>query len=324
MGHVLRLETDSKKILDYIGALFSAYPSPRSNRSPEFRWRILMQSELPMHPPWPERSAFSYEGLRCIEFGQRNFLAVDLDIREGVAFLAEGLAEDGLGLTSPFLDNLFCMTAASLGLTAISAACVGLGDAGLLVMGSPNSGKTTASYIAARNGLEYHADRALFVEQTGRALIAWGDFWPAAFRPETVQFLPELATSARLFHYSKFSFYYLDKRAFQAVPLHPTIPTCCVFLERSHTTAEPRLTDVPRTEFARRVAGMATFQDDARFEAQRAAVFTALEALPAYDLTYGADPAIAANIFPDLLGRHPVESRGKLSRSPNRDQDAAG
>ena len=313
MGHRLRLETDSKKILDHVSGLFSTYPD-RPNRFPEFVWRIISQTDFQMGPPWPERSAFADHGLCCIAFGQRNFLAVDLDMQEGIGFVAEGLAEDALGLTSPFLDNLFCMTAASLGLTAISAACVGLGNAGLLVVGSPNSGKTTSCYIAARNGLEYHADRALFVEQKSGVIRAWGDFWPAAFRPDTLRFLPELAASAHLFRYSNFTFYYLDKRALQASPMHSIIPACCVFLERGRTT-QPRLTEVPRAEFARRVTRLAAFQDDIRFDAQRASVFAALEALPAYDFAYREDPADAAGVFHELLHRHPAqENTGRLHR----------
>jgi len=44
--------------------------------------------------------------------------------------------------------------------------------------------------------------------------------------------------------------------------------------------------------------------DDPRFEAQRAEVFNVLETLPAYDLAYGHDPAMATKAFPELLRRH--------------------
>jgi hypothetical protein len=302
MGHSLRLETNSRRILGHAVELFAAYPGAHS-QGPEFLWRIVSQSHPQMRPPWPKRSAFSDDGLRFAEFGQKNFLTVDLNAREGVAFLAEGLAEDELGLTSPFLDNLFCMTAASLGLTAVSAACVSLGGAGLLVVGAPNSGKTTASYIASKNGLEFHADRALFVEMKPGGLLAWGDFWPAAFRPETLHFLPELQASARLFRYSDFNFYYLNKRIFQTAHAHPVVPVCCVFLDR-RTTPILLLSPVPGAEFSRRLAGLATFQDDARFGVQHAAIFDALGELPAYDLAFSNDPAIAARFFPDLLRKH--------------------
>jgi hypothetical protein len=50
--------------------------------------------------------------LRFAEFGHRNFPAVDLDVREAIAFLSEGLIEDRVGLTRPILHNLFCMTVA--------------------------------------------------------------------------------------------------------------------------------------------------------------------------------------------------------------------
>jgi hypothetical protein len=302
MGRSLRIETNELSIAEHAASLFSIYQTVNEG-TPEFVWRIVSQMNPPTQPPWPQRFAFSDEGLRFVEFGQSNFLAVDLDTRQAIGFLAKGLADDELGFTSPFLDNLFCMTAASLGLTAMSIACVGLGEKGVLVVGPPNNGKTTASYVAAKQGLEFFSDRAMFMEIVSGKLVAWGDFWPAAFRPETLHFHPELQLSARLFRYKNFNFYYLDKRSFQALPAHPIVPVCCVFLDRQPTPIL-RLSPVPRAEFSRRLGGLAAFQDDIRFEQQRKAVFSALETLPAYDLVYNNDPAIAAKFFPNLLRQH--------------------
>jgi hypothetical protein len=61
---------------------------------------------------------------------------------------------------------------------------------------------------------------------------------------------------------------------------------------------------ISRHEFSRRVESLESFPDDLRFEAQRAAVFNILETLPAYDLAYGHDPAMATKSFPELLRRH--------------------
>jgi hypothetical protein len=195
------------------------------------------------------------------------------------------------------------MTAASLGFTTIFAACVGSAGRGLILISAPNNGKTTASYLAAKNGLQFHADRAVFLEMIGERLLCWGDFWPAAFRAETLQFLPELGDVTEPFYYRHFTFHYFDKRVFQPARAEPVIPVCCVFLRRG-VTAEPRITPVSQMELRPLLAGFASFHEDRRFHAQQTAILDALAGLPAYEFAYDEDPATAAEFFPRLLDSH--------------------
>jgi hypothetical protein len=318
MDRTIRLETNDARILEHAEAVFACY-SPSSPGALDFLWKIVTQPDLEMCPAWPARSAFSDPGLRFAEFGRTNFIATDLDAREAIGYLAQGLTKDDLGLTSPYLDNMFCMCAGSLGLTSIFAACVGHGQDALLVVGGPNNGKTSASYVAARNGLEFHADRAVFLELKQGQLLAWGDFWPAVFRPDGLDFYPELRSVTQLFRYGETEFYCLDKQAYRQRPARPLTPVCCVFLER-RTAEESTLSRIPSGKLSGRLEGLASFRDDARFDEQRAAVFNALEALPAYDLVF-SDPAAAAKLFPDLLVKHrstPVFSGSDLTLVPPR------
>jgi hypothetical protein len=299
MGRTVRLETNSSKILEHIVGLFARYPgSP--NEQPDFLWRIVSQSDVQMSPPWPKRSAFSGHGLRFAEFGQRNFLAVDIEARQAIAFLAESLAEDKLGFTSPFLDNLFCMTTGSLGLVSLGANCVALGNMGVLVFGAHNSGKTTASYLATKLGLDFHADEGVFAEVVDGRLRVWGGFWPAAFRSETIEFLPELQARTRPFSYGNFIFHHLSKQEFRATPVQSVSPVCFVFLDRQ-ASAVPRLSKIDHVELSRLLADNVLFKDDDRFEKQRSGVFAALETLPAYLLAYDSNPAVAATFLRQML-----------------------
>jgi hypothetical protein len=300
MGRTVQFETNNLGIIEHTTKLFSSYPGSQGG-SPEFLWRIVIQPDPQVNPPWPKRSAFSDPGLRFAEFGQRNFLAVDLEVRKGVGFLAEGLAQDTVGLTSPFIENMFLMSAGSLGLTSLRAACVSLGQRGLLVFGPPNSGKTTASYVATKLGLEFHADDGVFLELEAGKLHAWGGFWPMAFRPDTLEFLPELQSCARLFSYLDFRFYHVEKPPLRSACARPVIPVCCIFLEREATTVAPCLSSFSSVELSRRLADNELFKDDDRFAQQHAAVFNALEILPAYQLRYGRDPVVAANFFRRIL-----------------------
>jgi hypothetical protein len=304
MGSSVRLETNSSKLLRHMVELFAQYEGEPSS-SPGFHWRIVVDSDVELRPPWPRRSTFSDDGLRFAQFGHRNFIAVDLEAREAVAFVAEGLLVDAPGFTSPFIDTLFYMTSGSLGLVPIAAACVSSGTKGLLVMGAPNQGKTTASYLATQGGLTFHADQSVFLEIASGELRAWGDFVPIAFRPETLQFLPELAPRTRAFSYCDFNFLYMDKHKRDSTLPGFVTPICCVVLERDSASV-PRLVRLAKTEFSSSLSKHVAFKDDDRFEEQRSKILATLAQVPAYQLVYGSDPATAAPFLAHLLTRHNV------------------
>src|SRR5262249_34829181 len=197
----------------------------------------------------------------------------------------ECLAKDEAGFSSVFLASMFYLTAPALGLTPISAACVAKGKEGLLVFGPPNSGKTTSSYSAKKLGLKFHADQAAFMEVHKGRLHAWGDFWPAAFRPETAGFLPELPMADQSFSYRDRTFLCLDKEASFPRNAESVIPTACIFLERQ--APAPKLIPLSRHEVNRRIGAISPFKDDAGSKEAREAVFQALGGLPWYRLLYG-------------------------------------
>jgi hypothetical protein len=308
MGRTIRLETNSQVVLDQMVRVLDRYAGASPGPS-EFLWRVVTEARPGLTPPWPEISAFSEDGLRLISIGQHSFLGVDLESREAVGILAEALAADEGGFRSPFLDDLFLLTAGSLRLVPLSAACVALDGKGLLIFGPPNSGKTTSSYLAAKLGLEFHADQAIFLECAAGKLLAWGDFLPAAFRPEALRFFPELHALTRPFHYREITFYYLEKDYLQSRHAFPAVPVSCVFLERNRAHG-PLFAPLSRADFSRRLSESQLFKDDERFEAQRTTVLRLLEELPAYRLAYGSDPNEAAPFFRGILmGRALPEAR---------------
>lgn len=151
MGRTIRLETNSPSILARTQGLFAKYPGAVSGRS-DFLWKIVCETNPLVRPPWPEISAFSDKDLHFVSFGQHSFLAIDLATKEAAGYLPEGLLADEAGFTSPFLTTLFILTAGALRLTPLAGACVTLGRKALLVLGMPNNGKTTSSYLAAKRG----------------------------------------------------------------------------------------------------------------------------------------------------------------------------
>jgi hypothetical protein len=300
MGRTVRLESNSRTVVESALEFFARHQGSPT-RDPEFLWRIVSEADSLIEYAGVAVSAFSDGGLRFVNLGQGSFLAVDLEAREGIGFVSERLVESEPRLhCRSIFDTLFCVSTGSFGMVPLSAACVGKGDQGLLLFGAPNSGKTTVSYLAAKLGLEFHADQAAFLEMETSGLRVWGDLLPAIFRPESLQFLPELEAATRRFSYPDLTVCYLPKRPFQALQAHSVNPVCCVFLERE-AAAIPTLSPIARFDFSRRLAECMLFKDYDCLAQKGAMAFDALEQLPAYHLAYGSDPATAAVLVRKML-----------------------
>ena len=300
MGRRIRLETNSPAVLSHIRNAFNRYKD-EERESPDFFWRIVSDSSSGLLPPLSRRIAFSDGGLRFVNLNQRAFLAINLDAREATAFLSPELCQDEMGFYAPFLSDLFDLSSASLGLTELMAGCVARDGRGLLIFGSPRSGKTTAGYFAGKMGLEFHGDQVTCLELVSGKLKAWGQFWPAAFRPETIEFLPEIEHMVRPSRYRDLSLLCLDNRAFLPPQASSVSPTACAFLDRCAADS-PRLTRINKEELTPLLFNSLPFIENRHFELQRREVVRRLAELPAYHLAYPADPRSAADVFPTLLG----------------------
>jgi len=300
MQRTVRLETNNPDVLELTLKFFEHHQQATTGL-PEFLWRVVCERDPQVQSTAVPLAAFSDLGLRYVNIGQRGFLAVDLERREAIGFLAEQFVEGEPRFKHrPPLDILFCMTAASLGLTALSAVCVGHKDRGVVIFGPPNSGKTTASYLAAKLGMEFQADQVVFLDMRSGLLRVWAYPFPAVFRPETLHFLPELRESARRSSYADLSFYYFDKSPLQPRRARPVIPVCCILLDRG-TTRKPQLREIAREDAVSRLRDCMLFNEDTRFDAQVAAALIALAGMPVYNLQYGSDPRIAATFIEKML-----------------------
>lgn len=315
MQRAVRLETNDSAVLNLALQFFERHQHGELEE-PEFVWRIICEADPQLRSPDVDLLAFSDLGLRYINLGQRSFLAVDTKKREAVGFLADVFVEGEPGCRNNRpLDILFCLTAPTLGLTALSGGCVGIEDRGILVFGPPNSGKTTACYLAAKRGMEFHADQGLFVEMRDGALRVWGDLFPAVFRPETLDFLPELREITRPSSHAGLSFHYYDKRLLQKRWAHSVTPVCSLFLER--TGGQPVLKEISHEEVVSRLQDHILFREDQTFDAQVAASLEAVADKRAYTLRYGGDPRAVADVVEQMLRYGaPVATTAQRSHFP--------
>jgi len=291
MGKCIRLETNDTRVFEHIVDTFSIYP-PFTGQDVLFRWRIIKEARPKDTPFSLTRFAFSDSHLRYAEFGQRSFVAIDIDCRLAVAFITEELALDRSSLTYPFLDTLCCMCAGTLGFTSLFANCIEAEGKTILLLGPPRSGKTTLSYLAAKRGMPFHADDGVFLEVNRGTLQAWGGFWPALIREEALEFCPEIRMLAESFAYGDFVFRRLERhsRAPQS-PQSPVEPHCCVFLNRNAGEGV-RVVPLVSQSLRERLGQSLLFNEHVRFEVQKNAVFEILAQLPAYEISYAGDPAL--------------------------------
>jgi hypothetical protein len=301
MGRPIRIETDSLLILERTAQAFSRFGTPAGGMQPRYLWRIVSESAAEVDDRWPPLTGFSDHTVRYINVGRRSFIAVDLAGREAVGILPESFIKDDVGFSSVFLASMFYLTAPALQLIAVSASCVAQGNQGLLLFGPPNSGKTTSSYAARGLGMGFHADQSVFLEMVSGEIRAWGDFWPAAFRPETSRFLPELAALSRRFSYRDRSFLCLEKEQSSSACPDTVVPVASIFLKRTRTV--PQLVPLSRYELCRRFGFTTPFKEDAGSQDERIQVFDILSRLPAYRLSCG-NPAVAAGFLKSVLNTH--------------------
>ena len=298
MGRTIRVDSNNSALLTLAQEFFSShqYGAPTDA---EFVWKLICEADMSFQSTDVPLSAFSDLQLAYVNVGQRGFMAVDHARREAVGYLSEAfLGDDARFRHRPPLDILFCMTASSLGLVSLSGGCVAADGRGVAVFGPPNSGKTTSCYLAARSGLEFQADQLVFLD--ARQHCVWGDPFPAVFRLESLQFLPELQSQVQQSQYEHSMFGYFDKSTMQGHQARPIAPICSLFLDRQ-SAGQPELREICPEEAFARLRQCVMFEEDEIVEEQISTALCCLTEKPVYELRYDKDPAIAARYIENMI-----------------------
>jgi hypothetical protein len=199
LGARLRIETDSREILEACRLSFGRYESPASGiETPVFTIRLLSDESLSASPPWPD-PVFDRRGeIFRVSVGSDNAAMADLRRRHSSGSVSPAMARDTKLLQRTFVECL-ALTMMTCGNgathTCVHASAVANGDRGLVLSGPRESGKSTLACACARRGFDIVTDDVVYL-RAEPVLTAWGRPWRLRLLPDCVRFFPELSAKA--------------------------------------------------------------------------------------------------------------------------------
>jgi hypothetical protein len=112
-GCAIRLETNSPAIFRLVGDGLSRNLQTRPSHK-RFLWRLIGDDDAGLLPQPRGFSSVSADGLQIVNMGQQSFLAMDLEARCALGFLAEEFLKDGRRFEKLVLARLLSLTAGAL------------------------------------------------------------------------------------------------------------------------------------------------------------------------------------------------------------------
>ncbi len=294
MGRTVCLETNSEAVLDQTLRAFKGYSDARDGEV-RFRWRLVVDSGAGLQPLSPMITAFSGQGLRCVNLGQRGFMAIDLEAHLAVCFLPEGLVRDETAFCSLLLETLLVMTADALGLTPLPAACVAWSQHALLVFQEPETEGLLRS-TPGRRRPEDQAGFITFLEFVQGRLLAWEGFRQLGHAPQLLEGLVG-ASGNRAYDASEAEGCFFSPRK--------TSPLACVFLDPVGQ-GPTRIIRLDEEAKAKRLESNCLIRRE--YSSNADSVLRMLGSLPAYCIKVGNEPGAITTLWRDLLsiGESPV------------------
>src|SRR5881296_303589 len=198
LGSKLRLETNSREILEACRTSFGRYgiPAPGSGAA-SLVVRLFVDPTFTDGPPWPDPVFRGQGEIFYISAGRQNTAVALLDTGFATGFIAPEMARDIVFFRNTFLECLVLtmLTHGKLGAyTYAHASAVVLGNKGLLFCGPSQAGKSTLAYACARRGFQVVSDDVVYLHDGEEGLIVWGKPWHLRLLQDCTRFFPELKT----------------------------------------------------------------------------------------------------------------------------------
>ena len=130
----------------------------------------------------------------------QNFSVSDLQQGFAFAWLTQAAVEHKAYLRWNFIEGMTWDLLGPSCVTSVHAACVKLGEHGVLLCGDSGAGKSTLSYACARNGWTYLADDSCCLVRGRSDRLVIGNPYQIRFRESAVGIFPELSHRSRTPH----------------------------------------------------------------------------------------------------------------------------
>jgi len=318
LGGRFIFETDSRELLRIVRSAYERLPAHRlTGRAPRFRVRLALAPRQWRPPaghrePAPVR-ALSADGILCGAMGAASFVSLSPCARSALIVVGRDTLRHAYHVRYELLEfAVYVLAARAQALVPLHAACLGQGDAGLLLLGASGAGKSTLMLQALLGGLELLAEDSVLVKPHG--LRATGLASYLHLRPDALRFLTRrqrrslAARAAPIRRRSGVRKLEIDVRsAGYRLAAAPLAIRALVFLSaRRRRGSEPLLKPLPSAQLLRRLA------HQQRYAAQQpgwAAFRRRVAQLPGYELRRGAHPQAAVEELRALLSGHGRRAR---------------
>jgi len=315
LGSRFTFESNSPALLRLVTAAYRDLPRHRlAPRVPPMRVTLLLtppasraSSRAQPLPLWMSHArAPRGDGLFGGATARSNFVMLSPRQRAAVVVVAPQMLRFPYHTRYEMIEfAVFTLAARAQRLVPLHAACVGLGDRGVLLMGDSGAGKSTVALQCLESGFDFLAEDSVFVAPDTMRATGIANFLHV--RRDSLKWLDGSATAAlirrspRIQRRSGVRKYELDLRrnSFRLAE-SPLKIVAVVFLSRQSAGGRPMLRPMSASRAAAKMAGAqgyAARQPQWRLFEKNAA------GLAAFELRRGRHPVEAADVLRGLLTR---------------------
>jgi hypothetical protein len=200
LGGVFEFQSDSAELLSLVEAAYGRLPPQRlPGKVAEFTLRLTLRSDgeriAGREPAQPRTRAGA--GLICATVDAWNFAALHPESRQGLVSISRQMLAFPYHARYELLEfSVFTLATRALGLVPLHAACIGLPDRALLLVGESGAGKSTLTLQCMLRGMQLLAEDAVFIDP--RSLLATGVPNFLHLRSNSVRYVDSRAWTTRI------------------------------------------------------------------------------------------------------------------------------
>ena len=189
LGYPIEIATNSRAVLDAARENWGRFSQSFETKPLSLELGMSDEDWPDLPPPPVCRTRGNL--LSCIA-DRQNFTVSDLDLGFAFGWITRRTAEASLYLRYYLLDTACLSMISALRAAAVHAACVAIGDHGMLLCGDSGAGKSSLAFAGARSGWTYISDDASYLALGGEDRIASGNCHQIRLRDSGAELFPEL------------------------------------------------------------------------------------------------------------------------------------